>query len=297
MIELEHEDIFESGDGYESRGASYEGEDGEYGEYSELTRDKYVDRVRFDRIPTEARPQVKGEESTASADPLYIYYRSMSKIPLLTREEEVYLAKKIESAKTNTLRLLALTPISTRKLGEIAEDLQPITQAPAIQIIPGELKKEGDPEVSLEERKRLCGLEIRRILGRLDKLENKYLESKRSLAAARSQARTKTVARIKKCRESVYQTLTRLDLSENQVNEVIAALEEVLDSMESARLQLEKASRGRKDPKAMREARSRVRQLGREYLTTPGELRKITTLIRENKMEMCGPRTNSSVRT
>ena len=54
-------------------------------------------------MPNESRPVGKGEESTASADPLYIYYRSMSKIPLLTREQEVYLAKKIESAKLNTL--------------------------------------------------------------------------------------------------------------------------------------------------------------------------------------------------
>ena len=49
----------------------------------------------------------------------------MSKIPLLTREQEVYLAKKIESAKKNTLRLLSLTPINSYKVMELADELQP----------------------------------------------------------------------------------------------------------------------------------------------------------------------------
>src|SRR5437867_1185425 len=129
MIELE-EEILEDTDPYESEGS----EDDEAGsdEFAGLTRENYVDRVRFDRVPSESRSG-RGEDagSTSSADPLYIYYRSMSKIPLLTREEEVYLAKKIETAKLNILRLLSLTPVFTRLLLEDPEEVQPAPpQAP-----------------------------------------------------------------------------------------------------------------------------------------------------------------------
>ena len=121
MIELEQEETYE--------GAEAFGEEGDLGldseELSHLTRANYVDRVRFDRIPDESR-SIGREEGAASADQLYIYYRSMSKIPLLTREEEVYLAKKIESAKVNTLRLLSLAAISSRRVAEMAEELQPM---------------------------------------------------------------------------------------------------------------------------------------------------------------------------
>jgi len=210
----------------------------------------------------------------------------MSKIPLLTREEEVYLAKKIESAKINTLRLLALSPLCTRRLLEMTEHLQPASGNPASQLSFADLKKDGEAEVSLEERKRLCGLEVRKILGRLEKLEQKYLQSKKELGASRGPARAKAVAKIKKCRETIFQTVTRLELNEDQVGALTGTLEHALSGMESAHKQIEKLTRGRKDAKALRQARVRARQLAKDSLTTPAELRQITALIRENKQEM-----------
>ena len=94
MIELDDdEELLENSDLYDAAESDGVGMDDEF---AGVTRANYVDRVRFSRIPSEDRPVVKGE-SAPSTDPLYIYYRSMSKIPLLTREEEVYLAKKIEA--------------------------------------------------------------------------------------------------------------------------------------------------------------------------------------------------------
>ena len=70
----------------------------------------------------DSRPSA-GDEGTGSAsytmDPLFVYYRSMSRIPLLTREQEVHLAQKIETAKFNILRLLSATPVATSTLMEI----------------------------------------------------------------------------------------------------------------------------------------------------------------------------------
>ena len=87
MIELEQDGVLEETD-YDSIELDGEGVDASEA-FPRLTRENYVDRVRFDRVPNENRQIGKGEESAASADPLYIYYRSMSKIPLLTREQEV----------------------------------------------------------------------------------------------------------------------------------------------------------------------------------------------------------------
>ena len=92
MIELEQNDIFEEAE-YDSIDLDDEGLN-ESEAFPRLTRANYVDRVRFERVPNENRQIGNTEEPASSGDPLYIYYRSMSKIPLLTREEEVYLAKK-----------------------------------------------------------------------------------------------------------------------------------------------------------------------------------------------------------
>jgi hypothetical protein len=88
MIALEDDEI-EDSDVYESEDGEADGLHAAE-EFAGVTRANYVDRVRFSRVPSEDRPVVKGE-SAPSTDPLYVYYRSMSKIPLLTREEEVYL--------------------------------------------------------------------------------------------------------------------------------------------------------------------------------------------------------------
>ena len=79
MIELEQNDTLE-----ETEYDAIELDDENLGDseaFPGLTRANYVDRVRFARVPNESR-SIGKEESASSADPLYIYYRSMSKIPL-----------------------------------------------------------------------------------------------------------------------------------------------------------------------------------------------------------------------
>lgn len=260
--------------------------------FPRLTRENYVDRVRLDRVPTEGRPAVKGEESAASADPLYIYYRSMSKIPLLTREQEVYLAKKIETAKLNTLRLLSLTTINTYKIMELAEELQP-ADAPADQTQAQsgmEGKKEAENnEVSAEERTRLRLRQVRRIISRLEKLEAKYRVTRESLkkSKGRSAKSRKDLEKIESNREAIFHSLQRIDFSENQIAILVDGVEEVLHRMEEAHGRLQPRSRRqRPNPKEVREARAEIRRLEDQYLTNIEELRKIVALISENKTEM-----------
>jgi RNA polymerase primary sigma factor len=224
----------------------------------------------------------------------------MSKIPLLTREEEVYLAKKIESAKLNTLRLLALTPICSEKITQMAEELQPAVQnhvvaMPNLNDKPNLIdkpnlneKKEPEVELPLEERNRLRDKEVKKILARLERQESKY----RSLwvgqdRKSRSPKNRKFSSKVNSNRDSVYQTLLRLDLNENQVNELIGGVGAILHAMESAHnIVRNKSGNGGSDAKAVREARTRIRGLESQYMTSGGELRRILTLIGENRTEM-----------
>lgn len=285
MIELEEDEILEDSDLYNAgdENGETEGRD----EFAGVTRANYVDRVRFSRIPSEDRPVAKGE-AAPSTDPLYIYYRSMSKIPLLTREEEVYLAKKIEAAKINTLRLLSLTSISSAKLLELGTELQPASPAQSAEVADTEIAQEAENEVSLEERNRIREQAIRRILHRLEKLEKRYREMKLEMKrkGVRDRNRSKELAKIKNCREAVFQTLSRIELTENQVNHLVHGLEDVLNEMEWSEKISGMARAATAVPGNLRVARARRRALEVEYLTDAGELRKIVNLINENKAEM-----------
>ena len=57
-------------------------------------------------------------------DPVSIYLREMGAVPLLTREGEVDIAKRIERGRLRTLKALSRSPIVIRQLLAIGEDLK-----------------------------------------------------------------------------------------------------------------------------------------------------------------------------
>jgi len=57
-------------------------------------------------------------------DPVRLYLREMSVVPLLTREGEVAIAKRIERGQLRTQKAIARSPIAVRELIKIGEDLE-----------------------------------------------------------------------------------------------------------------------------------------------------------------------------
>ncbi len=287
MIELDRDNVLNETE-YDVINLDDDGSDDSEA-FPRLTRENYVDRVRFTRVPADGRNAVKPEELASSADPLYIYYRSMSKIPLLTREQEVYLAKKIESAKINTLRLLSLTPINSLKVMELADELLPAeSNSDSLQYSSDE-KGDSDNEVTLEERNRLRNKQVRRIVSRLGKLEEQYRLAKGTMKRSKSRCSNakKSLNKIKNNREAIFSSLQRIDFTENQIAELVSGLEGVMHQMEEAKRTVRKLTqRHDAKPKQMKEARSRLKELEQQYLTDVDELRKILALISENKTEM-----------
>jgi RNA polymerase primary sigma factor len=287
MIELDQDEVLEETE-YESINLD-DDDPGTSDAFPRLTRANYVDRVRFARVPNESRVVGKGEDSASSADPLYIYYRSMSKIPLLTREQEVYLAKKIESAKLNTLKLLSLTTINSFKIMEIADELQPVGAPSIMPQLGMEEKRDTENEVSLEERTRIRIRQIRRIINRLEKLEAKYRLAKRNFQRGkwRNNKTNRDFNKIKSNREAIFVSLQRIDFSENQIGTLIGSVEAVLHKMEEAQAAIKTLSQHREpNQRALREARANYNEIEAQYLTNVDELRKILALISENKVEM-----------
>ncbi len=287
MMELDRNDLLEETE-YDGIGLDDDGPDGSES-FPRLTRENYVDRVRFARVPADGAAAVKPEDLASSADPLYIYYRSMSKIPLLTREQEVYLAKKIESAKINTLRLLSLTPINTFRVMELADELQPAEPAAGAPTYEADDKREPEDEVTLEERNRLRMKQVRRIISRLGKLEEQYRLAKGNMRQSKSRCASakKDLNRIKNNREAIFHALERIDFTENQIADLVGRLEEVMRQMEAWKKAMRRLSqRHDTKPKQLREARGRQSEFEMQYLTSRDELRKILALINENKAEM-----------
>jgi len=244
-----------------------------------------VDTVGFEPTPDESRAARSGEGSSPHpTDPLYIYYKSMSKIPLLTREQEVYLAKKIESAKLNTLRFLSLTPITSSKVMEMADELQPAEIPAAIPRSGMQGKCEAEKGVSFLERSRMRKKLIYKVIAHLEGLENRYRLARQRLQKCKS-LNGKENKDLK--REAIFASLQCINFTGNQINELIANVEGVLHRMEQAQLAAgTNLNKKKMEPKSLRNAHSNRAELEVQYLTNIEELHKILLQIGESKAEM-----------
>ena len=287
MIESEQECIPEETE-YDSIDLNDESPD-IYEVYPKLTRANYVDEARLEPIPNESRSVGKWKETSRSADPIFIYYRSLSEIPLLKREQEVYLAKKIESAKANTLLLLSLTTITSSKIMEMADELQPRGVPAAKPRFDAEEKRDAENGPTLEERTRIRFRKIRKVIIRLEKLEAKYRLTRRRLQNGRSQEgkSPRDLNRIQSSREEIFLSLQKIDFSENQIDGLIGSVESILHRMEEAHDAVRRLSIHKESSHGfLRNARAHLKELESAYLTNADELRKIMALISENKAAM-----------
>ena len=75
MIELERENIFEDSD-YESIDLD-DGNPNSSAVFPGFTKTDYIDRVKFERLPDENRLFGKLGGTDRSADPIFVYYRSL----------------------------------------------------------------------------------------------------------------------------------------------------------------------------------------------------------------------------
>ncbi|HLM54503.1 MAG TPA: sigma-70 family RNA polymerase sigma factor, partial [Pyrinomonadaceae bacterium] len=63
-------------------------------------------------------------EDEKSADPVRVYLRQMGTVPLLTREQEVSIAQRIERGQIKTHKAISRSPIAVRELIRIGEELE-----------------------------------------------------------------------------------------------------------------------------------------------------------------------------
>jgi RNA polymerase primary sigma factor len=229
-----------------------------------------IDRARFERIPDENQPH-KTERAPYSADPLNIYYRSMHSFPLLTRQQEIELAQKYESSKLGVLRLLSLTTITSAAVMEMEDKLQPVGFAPVPLQSSGDEEGEGEKSISIEEKNRKRLKQVRRILNRLNKLEEKYLADKQRF-------RSRGLHKNDPDRRPIYDCLQRIAFTEAQIDGLIERVDAVLESMER--------EQDRPRSKFLQDTGPSLKQLEKQYLIKVEDLRGLVENIHLNKEEI-----------
>jgi RNA polymerase primary sigma factor len=116
------------------------------------------------RAPEEKKKEIKpvAQPAVRYDDPVRMYLREMGRVPLLNRDGEVVIAKRIESAEVAVIGAMFVTPLAIHELHQTAEKLK-VGKCKFEEIIQVDLANWNGEFSALSERKRVATA-VRRIL-------------------------------------------------------------------------------------------------------------------------------------
>ena len=116
------------------------------------------------RAPEEKKKEIKpvAQPAVRYDDPVRMYLREMGRVPLLNRDGEVVIAKRIESAEVAVIGAMFVTPLAIHELHQTAEKLK-VGKCKFEEIIQVDLANWNGEFSALSERKRVA-VAVRKIL-------------------------------------------------------------------------------------------------------------------------------------
>ena len=189
----------------------------------------------------------RAAESEGAADYVRIYMRDMGSVPLLTREGEVEIAKRIESAEGEVFDLVFCSLFGRRHVEAISTLLRAgeIRVRDIVKLTEPESADDDEmPAPEAPDEAELFKL-LRRQLGRLHKIALTVddLSAKVAGLKAGGAAHTRTVAEIDKLNARLLKGLRQIPVAPSQVKIAIAELAGVRDRLSAYRTVLRTAQK------------------------------------------------------
>ena len=221
-------------------------------------------------------------------DPVRLYLREMGVVPLLTREGEVSIAKRIERGQIKTQKAIARSPIAVTELLEIGEDLQAgILNIRDIVTFSEQAELTGDEDKADEYLKwTIEGIESIRKLFRSGLKEWERLRAEQKLMRGKKSKKLMRLRRkVARTRLEIAQEIGRLNLTERARQRLINAIRAVQKEVRVAEREIdsstEKLNKRRIKPEDEREhkrhlaaARKKLQQIEAEHNVAPVELKR-----------------------
>src|SRR5687767_12460866 len=215
-----------------------------------------------------------------SNDPVRLYLREMGIVPLLNREGEVTIAKRIERGQIKTRKAISRSPIAVERLLKIGDDL-----AAGKASIRETVAFSEQAEISLEEDKAeeylrwtLEGIgNIRQNFQGALKVWVQLINEQNAYQKAGKVKKSKKLLRLKRqtarARLEIAQEIKNLNLTEHSMQVMIAAIRKTVDEIQKAERNIKKA----KDKLAKKPASPQKRELN----AAVNENKKVLTEIEE----------------
>jgi RNA polymerase primary sigma factor len=215
-------------------------------------------QAREEKEVVEYQPEAAGK----AADPVQMYFKEIGSFPLLTREGEVEIAKRIESGQREVLSVVLNCPLAIKEVINLGNALH--AGNTTIKEVTNEID---DEETSAKGEQ----IQKKRVLNLIHKIQRG--EERIRILRAELRLRNKGVPKkriqekILKKRTKIFDAFKRIHLREKQINRIVQMLKQWDIRMEKALREMKKYEKVGMKPKDLEEkdriARNVKRKVGR----------------------------------
>ncbi len=138
----------------------------------------------------------------STSDPVRVYLREMGASPLLTREEEVEIAKRIERGQVTSLKALSRSPIVIQQVLAMGEDLKRGLRSIKDLVV---IDDEEITDETLQKR-------VDEVTGRIDQLNKHYKTALRLAQRLATLSAKKKPREYRRCRGQLSREMVRISL-------------------------------------------------------------------------------------
>ena len=223
------------------------------------------------------------EESIYTDDPVRVYLREMGAVPLLTREGEVDLARRMERGKLRMQKAISRSPLVQRTAVELSEQLKKGAIELDSLVDIGDVE-EGTP-ADLKKRSELTKLFTD--VGAAHKKLQQLIEKVEATPVANKRPRKRLCAKLNRARVETSLAIRRIPLKPLKWKEFAKEIERAVEELNH----LDSEAR-RIDPRSGPAQQQRLRELKREIrkretaaVASLGELKHTLTVIRHGEQE------------
>src|SRR6266540_3443681 len=213
-------------------------------------------------------------------DPVRLYLREMGVVPLLTREGEVAIAKRIERGQLKTQKAIARSPIAVKECLKIGEELEGgNANIREIVIFAEQAELTGDEDMDKAEEYRAWTVEgiqnIRKLFKQGLKEWEKLREEQKGTRGKKSKKVLRMRRKVARLRLEIAQEIGRLNIPERArqrlINSIRSVQKEVRDAEREIDSLTEKLHRKRIRADDQKEFKRRVSMAKKRLLQTEAE--------------------------
>ncbi|MEK6336277.1 MAG: RNA polymerase sigma factor RpoD [Acidobacteriota bacterium] len=246
-----------------------------------------------DGLTDELELDLSAGELEKGSDPVRLYLREMGTVPLLKREQEVSIAKRIESGQKRAQRAISRSPIAVAELLKIGDELEASRIGIRDVVIfsdDAEIEEHEDRAADYRQRA-LAGFQLIGKLYRRGMKESEQLRVEHKLKRGRKSKRLMRLKRkLARTRIEGAREIQGLGLKEGARVRLVAAVGAVQKETRTLELQVQSWTENlsgkrvkeleKKDlTKRIRQARQRLREIEAEHHVSPVEIKRAQRMI------------------